>query len=109
MKVRQVAGGAAVLLCLAKSSVLRTPKRLRSRFDHGGQNRCAVLIPVYGKEKIESERPFKAVLQNGACVANGALHGSDGKGGVTAQWVGGTAEVRASKADDRILRMAHYK
>ena len=24
----------------------------------------AVLIPAYGKEKIESERPFKAVLEN---------------------------------------------
>ena len=26
----------------------------------------AVLIPVYGKEKIESDRPFKAKLEGGA-------------------------------------------
>jgi len=69
----------------------------------------AVLIPVYGKKQIESERPFKAVLENGVWIVHGTLHCSDGKGGVTTTCVGGTAEVRLSKTDGRILRMIHYK
>jgi len=69
----------------------------------------AVLTPVYGKEKIESERPFKAKLENGVWTVNGTLHCSDGKGGVTTSCVGGTAEVKLSKTDGRILRMIHYK
>jgi len=69
----------------------------------------AVLIPVYGKEKIESERPFKATLENGVWTVTGTLHCSDGKGGVTTDCDGGTAEVKLSKADGRVLRMIHYK
>ena len=69
----------------------------------------AVLTPVYGKEKIESERPFKAKLESGVWTVSGTLHCSDGKGGVTTSCVGGTAEVKLSKADGRILRMIHYK
>src|SRR5438105_7832010 len=69
----------------------------------------AVLIPVYGKEKIESERPFKATLENGVWTVNGTLRCPDGKGGTTTICVGGTAEVKLSKADGRILKMIHYK
>ena len=69
----------------------------------------AVLIPVYGKEKIESERPFKASLDNGVWTVGGTLHCSDGKGGVTTHCVSGSAEVKLSKADGRVLRMIHYK
>jgi NTF2 fold immunity protein len=69
----------------------------------------AVLIPVYGKEKIESERPFKATLENGVWTVNGTLYCPDGKGGVTTDCVGGTAEVKLSKADGRVLKMIHYK
>jgi hypothetical protein len=69
-----------------------------------------LLIPVYGKEKIASERPFKATLDNGVWTVDGTLHCSDGKGGVTTHLcVGGTAEVKLSKADGRVLRMIHYK
>jgi NTF2 fold immunity protein len=50
----------------------------------------AVLIPVYGKEKIESDRPFKATLESGVWTAMGTLHCPDGKGGVTTSCVGGT-------------------
>jgi hypothetical protein len=50
----------------------------------------AVLIPVYGKEKVESERPFKTTLKNGVWTVNGTLHCSDGKGGVTTDCVGGS-------------------
>jgi NTF2 fold immunity protein len=69
----------------------------------------AVLIPVYGEKQIESERPFKAVLENGVWTVSGTLHCHDGKGGVTTVCVGGTAEVKLSKTDGRILKMIHYK
>jgi hypothetical protein len=69
----------------------------------------AVLIPVYGKEKIESERPFKATIENGVWTVSGTLRCSDGKGGTTTMCVGGTAEVKLSKTDGRILKMIHYK
>jgi hypothetical protein len=69
----------------------------------------AVLIPVYGKKKIESERPFKATLENGVWTIDGTLRCPDGKGGVTTMCVGGTAEVKLSKTDGHILNMIHYK
>ena len=69
----------------------------------------AVLIPVYGEKQIESERPFKAVLENDIWTVDGTLHCPDGKGGVTTMCVGGTAEVKLSKTDGRILKMIHYK
>jgi hypothetical protein len=69
----------------------------------------AVLIPVYGEKKILSERPFKAVLDGEIWTVGGTLHCDDGKGGTTTHCVGGTAEVRISKKDGRILRMMHYK
>jgi hypothetical protein len=70
----------------------------------------AVLIPVYGKERIESERPFTAELNNGVWTVAGTLHCSDGKGGTTTTLcVGGVAAVKISKADARVLFMMHYK
>ena len=69
----------------------------------------AVLIPVYGEKQIQSERPFKAVLENGVWTVDGTLRCSDGKGGVTTMCDGGTAEVKLSKTDGRILNMIHYK
>jgi len=68
-----------------------------------------VLIPVYGKEKIASERPFKATPDNGVWTVDGTLNCLDGKGGVTTHCVSGSAEVKLSKADGRVLRMIHYK
>lgn len=60
----------------------------------------AVLEPVYGKEKIAGERPFKAVLSRGVWKVEGMLHGYSH---------GGTALVELSKSDGRILRMTHGK
>ena len=68
----------------------------------------AVLIPVYGKEKVESERPFKAELENGVWTVNGTVHCPDGKGGDSPFCFGGAAQVKLSKADGRILEMIHY-
>jgi len=69
----------------------------------------AVLIPVYGANKIESERPFTAKLKKGVWTVAGTLRCSDGKGGFTTDCVGGVATVQISKRDARILSMIHYK
>jgi hypothetical protein len=61
----------------------------------------AILIPVYGKEVILEERPFKATLQGDVWTVKGTLHcsGCDG----------GTAVIRISKTTGQILFMAHYQ
>jgi hypothetical protein len=69
----------------------------------------AVLIPVYGKNQIESERPFRATLQNDVWTVGGTLRCPDGKGGVTTQCDGGVAIVTISKKDARVLSMIHGK
>lgn len=69
----------------------------------------AVLIPVYGKKQIESEKPFTAKLKNDVWTVAGTLHCPDGKGGITTHCSGGVAVVRISKADAHILSMIHYK
>lgn len=69
----------------------------------------AVLIPVYGEKKIESERPFHAELKDGTWIVGGTLRCPDGHGGTTTSCTGGTAVVKIAKADGRILFMIHYK
>ena len=67
----------------------------------------AVLIPVYGKKQIESERPFTATLKDGVWTVAGTLRCPDGKGGVTTLCDGGVAVVRIAKQDARVLYMLH--
>ena len=69
----------------------------------------AVLIPVYGEEKINSEKPLKAELKSGVWTVSGTLRCPDGHGGTTTDCVGGTATVKIAKDDGRILFMIHYK
>lgn len=69
----------------------------------------AVLIPVYGEKQIASERPFHATLKDDVWTVAGTLTCPDGKGGTTTMCVGGTAAVKLSKLDARILFMIHYK
>lgn len=69
----------------------------------------AVLVPVYGKKQIESEKPLTAKLEKDVWTVSGTLQCPDGKGGTTTQCVGGTAEVQISKTDARIILMMHYK
>ena len=59
----------------------------------------AVLVPVYGKKQIESERPFTATLKDGVWTVAGTLHCLGRKGGV--------AVVRMAKQDARIVYMLH--
>ncbi|WP_083901414.1 YbbC/YhhH family protein [Azospirillum sp. B4] len=60
----------------------------------------AVLIPVYGKATIESEKPLTATLEDGRWVVNGYLPRG---------WVGGTAHVVIDKRTGQILEMIHGK
>lgn len=60
----------------------------------------AVLIPIYGREKIESERPFQSKLESGTWVVEGSL--SEGKDG-------GVATVKLLQSDGRILSVIHGK
>jgi hypothetical protein len=69
----------------------------------------AVLVPVYGKEQVESERPFTATLKNDVWTVGGTLYCSDGRGGVTTLCAGGVAVVKISKSDGRVLHMMHTK
>lgn len=66
----------------------------------------AVLIPVYGKKHIQSERPFIAKLKDGVWTVSGTLRCPDG---TTTNCVGGVAVVEISKADARVLSMTHYR
>jgi hypothetical protein len=67
----------------------------------------AVLVPIYGKKQIESERPFTATLKNDVWTVAGSLRCPDGKGGTTTQCNGGVAVVRISRGDARILYVMH--
>jgi len=60
----------------------------------------AVWNPIYGKEKILGEKPYRASLENGVWTVRGSL--PRGR-------VGGVAEVDISKDDGRILRLIHGK
>ncbi len=60
----------------------------------------AVWTPVYGKETIEAQKPYKAILKKGIWHITGSL-----PKGVA----GGVAEARISKDDGRILRIIHGK
>lgn len=69
----------------------------------------AVLIPVYGEKQIASERPFHATLKDDVWTVGGTLTCPDGKGGTATVCKGGTAVVKISKLDARILYMIHYQ
>jgi hypothetical protein len=65
----------------------------------------AVLIPVYGKDTILSERPFKAVLRGEKWTVTGSVPcNSPGL-----PCPGGEAVVWVSKKTGQILFMTHYQ
>ena len=64
----------------------------------------AVWNPIYGKEKIEQEKPYNAELKENVWYVSGTLScpvGSVCKGGV--------AEIEISKSDGAIFRVSHGK
>jgi hypothetical protein len=70
----------------------------------------AVLIPIWGKDKIESERPFAAELKENTWTVYGTLRCPDGKGGSTTVGCrGGVATVEISRVDARVLSVSHGK
>jgi NTF2 fold immunity protein len=69
----------------------------------------AVLIPIYGKEQIEKERPFTATLRHDVWTIEGTLNCFDAKGTKTTDCDGGVAVVKISKGDGQILYMLHGK
>ncbi len=61
----------------------------------------AVWTPIYGKQHIQNERPFRATLQNGVWTVTGSLPKQFN--------VGGVAVAEIAKRDGRILRVSHGK
>jgi hypothetical protein len=60
----------------------------------------AVLIPIYGKEQITSERPFTARLEGSIWHVYGYL---------PPNMEGGVAEVWIDKQSGRIVRLIHQR
>lgn len=66
----------------------------------------AVLEPVYGQRKLESEKPFTAQLESGVWTVSGTLYCKDSDGERTTKGCrGGAAIVKIAKPDGRILSM----
>jgi hypothetical protein len=59
-----------------------------------------VLIPIYGRKQIESERPFTAKLHGNVWVVDGYLPPESD---------GGVAEVKIDKRNGRIIGVTHGK
>jgi hypothetical protein len=68
----------------------------------------AVLVPVYGKTKVDSEKPFTAGLKGNVWIVSGTLHCPNEIAG-TIVCKGGVAEIEISKSDARVLSMGHGK
>ncbi|HLC40880.1 MAG TPA: YbbC/YhhH family protein [Methylomirabilota bacterium] len=66
----------------------------------------AVWEPIYGREKIASQKPYKARLVGGVWIVEGSLPESP-SGRVLV--VGGVAIAEISKDDGRVLRVSHGK
>lgn len=60
----------------------------------------AILEPIYGKEQIAREKPFKTILKNGVWTVEGTLSSNK---------IGGVAVVQINKEDGRILKVSHGK
>jgi hypothetical protein len=61
----------------------------------------AVWEPIYGRDKIAEEKPYKAKLRNGVWVIEGSLPAGHN--------VGGVALAEISKEDGRVLKVIHGK
>lgn len=65
----------------------------------------AVWEPIYGREKIASQKPYKARLVGGTWIVEGSLPPPQ-RGHVQ---MGGAALAEISKHDGRVLRVSHGK
>ena len=62
----------------------------------------AVWKPIYGRDKIEAEKPYHAVLRGATWIVEGSLPCTAGN-----VCAGGTAIAEISSKDGRILRVSH--
>lgn len=60
----------------------------------------AVWIPLYGKEKVESEKPYNAELHDNTWTVTGSL---------PPHLLGGVAKAVIAKSDARVLLVTHGK
>ena len=58
----------------------------------------AVLGPIYGAHKIQSQEPFIATLKDGVWTVVGTLDRG---------WKGGVAEIEISMTNGTVLRVSH--
>jgi NTF2 fold immunity protein len=61
----------------------------------------AVWLPIYGKETLDKERPFKAILNGDVWTVTGTAKL------VNKQEKGGTAVAEIYRIDGRIIRVSH--
>jgi hypothetical protein len=64
----------------------------------------AVLVPIYGKETIDKEKPFGAVLENEIWYVGGSMPKPKSEKEIVK---GGVAIIEISKKDGRIIRVSH--
>jgi hypothetical protein len=60
----------------------------------------AIWEPIYGREQIEKQKPYRATLREGVWVVEGSL--PEG-------WLGGVALAEISQRDGKVLRVSHGK
>jgi hypothetical protein len=98
-------------LCFAQSRGLGVPKSVVPKAGFVPTAKVAVtiaeavLVPVYGKQQIDSERPFKAELSRGVWDVTGTV-ACNPPGSICP---GGAAEVKISRKTGEILFMTHYQ
>ena len=70
----------------------------------------AVLIPIYGAKQIRSEEPLTARRNGDIWVVTGTLCPNyKAPEGLPQFCVGGTAELKLSVKDGRVLHVTHYQ
>ncbi len=68
------------------------------------------LAKIYGKQKIDAEKPFRATLSHGIWRIYGTLYCKDVNGNViTDACVGGVAIADIRERDGKVLRTTHEK
>jgi NTF2 fold immunity protein len=93
-----------------QSTTARGPKGwLCSRRSHRFESRRGSINSCLWRTANRVRAPLHATLQGDVWTVEGTLTCSDGKGGTTTTCLGGTAVVKLSKIDARILFMMHYK
>jgi len=61
----------------------------------------AVWLPIYGKQTLDKERPFRATLKGDVWTVTGTVHWKN------KQDKGGVAIAEISRIDGRIIRVSH--